>query len=265
LTSEIENYPGFASVSGADLADAMLAQAKRYDVQVIYGTASSVLKSEDIFTVDCGQDKHTAKAVIVASGTHHLNLGIPGESEFTGRGLSYCAVCDGRFFKNRDVVVIGGGNTAVGDAIYLSGLCRKVTLMHRRDTLRADHILVKRLEEHDNIEKILCARPLAVQGEFKVESLTYERIGSGETGTVSADGVFVAIGSAPHTEFVDGIAGVEKTPGGYIVTDSRCRTAVKGLFAAGDVRAKDLRQIATAVSDGAVAGSSAADYLHGID
>lgn len=264
LAHEIENYPGFARVSGMELSDAMTAQAEALGAQVIYESVATVRKTEDGFDVTTDSRTLHAYAVIVASGTEKRKLDVPGEAELIGHGVSYCAVCDGRFFRDRDVAVIGGGNTALGDALYLATFCRSVTLIHRRDTFRGDRILVDRVRKNEKIRTCLGMRPVSLDGESALSGIAL--VGAAPENadthmTLPVSGVFIAAGSTPACACLRDIAGLTWDEGGYIRTDERCRTAVPGLYAAGDVRAKTLRQIATAAADGAVAGVEAAEYI----
>lgn len=264
LAHEIENYPGFTKIVGYALADQMMEQANSLGVSITYAQVDSVTKEDDHFTVLCGSKSFTASAVIVAAGAKHRTLDVPGEAEFIGRGVSYCAVCDGRFFAGKDVAVVGGGNTALGDAIYLSNICNSVTLIHRRDTFRADRILVRRMEAIDNIRTVMGARVTKIEGDQRVQSLDFVSVAENAMSqpmVLQADGVFIAVGNVPDLAMLSGIDGVQFDEGGYLVTDERCCSKVPGLFVAGDVRSKNLRQIATAVADGAIAGTEAAEYL----
>ena len=264
LAHEIENYPGFTKIAGYALADQMMEQANSLGVSITYAQVDSVTKEDDHFTVLCGSKAYTASAVIIAAGAKHRTLDVPGETEFIGRGVSYCAVCDGRFFAGKDVAVVGGGNTALGDAIYLSNICNSVTLIHRRDTFRADRILVQRMEAIGNIRTVMNARVTKIEGDQRVQSLDLVSVAENAMSqpmVLQADGVFIAVGNVPDLAMLSGIDGVQFDNGGYLVTDERCRSNVPGLFVAGDVRAKNLRQIATAVADGAIAGTEAAEYL----
>jgi len=264
LAHEIENYPGFSRISGMDLADAMTAQATALGADVLYASVDTIVPADGAFLVTAGGESYGFRAVIVATGTNHQHLNVPGEAEFLGRGVSYCAVCDGRFFKDMDVAVVGGGNTAVGDALYLSSFCRSVTLIHRRDSFRADRILVDRLAEHSNIRLLMNARVEKIEGSLRVDSL--ELISTAEDKlsarmSLPVQGVFIAVGNTPNLPAIDVPDGLPSDDGRYPIADNRCRTKVPGLFLAGDIRSKTLRQIATAVSDGAVAGVEAAEYL----
>ena len=264
LAHEIENYSGFSKISGMELADAMTEQAAALGAEFVYASVESISFDESFYTVTAGGESLAYRAVIVASGTERRLLQVPGESEFAGRGVSYCAVCDGRFFKDKDVAVIGGGNTAIGDALYLARICRSVTLVHRRDSFRADRILVERLAEHTNIRTVMNARVERIEGGERVESLILTGTVEGHLSApmvLPVNGIFVAVGSKPQLSFFMDMDKLSMDAGGYLVTDERCRTSLPGLFAAGDVRAKPLRQIATAVSDGAVAAVEAVEYL----
>lgn len=267
LAHEIENYPGVAKAAGYALADQMMEQMKPLNISVVYGAVDAVALKEGVFTVRAGKKEFSVGAVIVAAGTERRTLDVPGEAEFLGRGVSYCAVCDGRFFAGKDVAVVGGGNTALGDALYLANICRSVTLIHRRDAFRADRILVDRLAGASNIRIVMNARVQSIEGDARVQTLTLTDTsdhGVSAPMVLQADGVFVAVGSVPKLSLLSDVEGVSYDPSGYMITDDRCRTGVPGLFAAGDVRSKTLRQIATAVSDGAIAGTEAVEYLDGL-
>ncbi len=267
LAHEIENYPGVAKAAGYALADQMMEQMKQLSISVVYGTVDSVASENGVFMVRAGKKEFSVGAVIVAAGTERRTLGVPGEAEFLGRGVSYCAVCDGRFFAGKDVAVVGGGNTALGDALYLANICRSVTLIHRRDAFRADRILVDRLTGASNIRTVMSARVQSIEGEARVQTLTLTDTSDSGVSVpmvLQAEGVFVAVGSVPKLTFLSEVEGISYDPSGYIITDDRCRAGVPGLYAAGDVRSKTLRQIATAVSDGAIAGTEAVEYLDGL-
>ena len=264
LAHEIENYPGFRKVTGMDLADAMTEQAKALGTKFMYRNVAEIRKSADGFSISAGKDTVETKAVIVASGTERRKLGIPEEDKWVGSGISYCAVCDGRFYQNKDVAVIGGGNTALGDALYLSGICSSVTLIHRRDTFRADRVTVDRVRNTPNIRILTPMRVDSVLGDMAVRSLELVSTAPdklSERMVLETGGVFVAVGSVPNTSFLGEMKNQICDESGYIRTDERCRTAVGGLFAAGDVRQKTLRQISTAVADGSIAGVEASEYI----
>ncbi len=263
LAHEIENYPGSRSVSGMDLADAMTEQAKSLGAKFLYRNVTDIKKCADGFTITAGKDAVESKAVIIASGTERRKLGIADEDKWVGSGISYCAVCDGRFYQNKDVVVVGGGNTALGDALYLSGICSSVTLIHRRDSFRADRITTERVMNTPNIRILTSMRVDSIQGDLSVRSIELVSTASdklSERMILETSGVFVAVGSLPNTHFLGEFKNLICDEDGYILTDERCRTEVSGLFAAGDVRTKTLRQISTAAADGSIAGVEAAEY-----
>ena len=258
-TPEIENYPGFLG-TGFDLAMKFYEQISSLNVDFQYENVKSLEKADDLFKVVCESGKEfTAKSVIIASGAGRRKLEIKGENEFTGRGVSYCATCDGNFFKGKVAVVVGGGNTAVEDAIYLSKLCRKVYLIHRRDSFRASKVLTDRLFKVDNIDVILNSIPIEICGDDKVTKLVIMDNNTKVQSEINTDAVFVAVGTIPQTDFVPDI--VEKNDGGYIVTDDKCRTNIEGLYAIGDVRNTPLKQVITAAADGAVAATYASEYV----
>lgn len=263
LAHEIENYPGFVRISGMDLSDAMTGQARVLGAHFFYENAQSVRIEGKKFAVDLVSSTLEANSVIVATGTKRRELGIPGEAEFLGRGVSYCAVCDGRFFKGMDVAVVGGGNTAVGDALYLAPFCRTVTVIHRRDSFRADKVLLDRMQKVSNIQIITQANVTEMQGSMRLETLKIRDV-NGDEKSIAVNGVFVAVGSVPEISCLHTIPQLQVDPGGYILTDEQCRTNIPGLFAAGDIRSKQLRQISTAVSDGAVAGTEASEYADAV-
>jgi thioredoxin reductase (NADPH) len=263
----VENYPGYVKMSGNEFADKLLEQAMALGTDIEMAEATAIEDKDGLRLVRTDRGDFTARAVILATGAKHRPLGIANEEKFVGRGISYCAVCDGRFFAGKDVAVVGGGNTALGDALYLANICRSVTLIHRRDAFRADRILVDRLAGASNIRTVMNARVQSIEGDARVQTLTLTDTsdhGVSAPMVLQADGVFVAVGSVPKLSFLSDVEGVSYDPGGYMITDDRCRSGVPGLFAAGDVRSKTLRQIATAVSDGAIAGTEAVEYLDGL-
>lgn len=264
LILKIENYPGFESISGYELMEKMLNQTESFGVDIKYLTAKSLKKIEDYhFEVDTEDGTITAKSVIIATGASPRRLGVPGEEEYIGKGVSYCATCDGPFFKNKNVVVVGGGDTALTDALYLSELADRVTLIHRRYEFRAQKVLQDRLNEKGNILKILGRNVKAIVGdENKVTGVVLD-----DGSTVMCDGVFIFVGTNPSTEFLnEGLYNVINLTNGYIFTnftDAVSRTSMTGVFACGDVRNNTFRQVATAVGDGARAAYDAEEYLSG--
>ena len=264
LAHEIENYAGFKKISGMELSDVMTAQAQALGADITFSSVLSVSPNDGAFSVTSDGGVSAHRAVILATGTSRRKLSVPGEEEFIGRGVSYCAVCDGRFFTGKDVVVVGGGNTAVGDALYLSKICKSVTLIHRRDSFRADQILVERLNACENVKTIMQARVEKITGNFRVESAQILCNGKDTLPSpmiLPTDGVFVAVGSVPTLPSLEAFSSLAKDQSGYLITDERCQTTIPGLYAAGDVRAKTLRQIATASADGAIAAVEASEFL----
>lgn len=252
LTEKVENYLGFESISGFELADKFRKHAENLGAEFIKGEVTDVTPTA--VTLKKGDIIET-KAVIIAAGAKHRMVGAVGEKELSGRGVSYCAVCDGAFFKDKAVVVVGGGDTALEDAIYLAGVCKKVTLIHRRDELRGAKVLQEKFFSLDNTEFVPSDEIQSFNGDKKLESVTLK---SGKS--ISADGAFIAIGQVPNTEFIKGR--LELAKDGSIVTDEECRTNIDGIFAVGDVRNKSCRQITTAVADGAIASKSVLGYLN---
>lgn len=258
LTAEIENYPGFESVSGFELVSLIQAQCERLGVAFVYDNPVNVSLDGNIKSVETAYSGVLeARAVIIATGAMPRTLGLPRESALMGGGVSYCATCDGAFFKGKAVAVVGGGNTAAEDALYLEKFASSVTLIHRRDALRADAILAKRIAE-STVKVAWDSVVTQLNGENKLSSVTLKNVKTGELSDLPVSGLFVAVGQTPATE---GLRGVE-LDGGYIVTDEEMRTSLPGVFAAGDVRKKTLRQVVTATADGAIAAESAIKLLN---
>lgn len=258
ITSEIENYPGFESIDGFTLAMKMREQAKKTGTEIISSGVVSAKLSGSEKKILTGKEEFTARSVIIATGAKPKLLGVSGEREYTGKGVSYCATCDGMFFKKKVVVVNGGGETAIEDALYLANICEKVIVVHRRDKFRASKYAVDKAENRENIEFRLNATVREITGDGVRVSGVRIVYTDGKEETVDAAGIFVAIGREADTEI---FAEQVETDGGYIVAGEDCRTSVGGVFAAGDVRTKKLRQIVTAASDGAIAARSADEWL----
>ena len=253
-TSDVDNYTGFEKVNGMELVMKFYEHAKALNAPMINDEVQEISKENGIFTVRCAQGEYKSRTVIYCSGASHRELGIKGEKELLGKGVGYCAVCDGFFYRNKTVVVVGGGNTAVTDALYLSKICKKVILVHRRDSLRAEKILTERLENAENVEIMFNSEVAEILGEKSADGVLLK---SGEK--VDCDGVFIAVGIVPRSDTVKNLA--ELDDNGYIVADESGRTSLDGLFAAGDVRTKELRQIITACSDGANCVDSVNKFL----
>ncbi len=260
LTGDIENYPGFEDgIDGFTLGMKMQKSATRFGAKTEYGEVTDLILDGDIKKVITSAGERYAKAVIIATGANPRELGIEGEAAFTGRGIHYCAHCDGRFYKDKTVIVVGGGNSAAEDALHLSKLAKKVYLVHRRDELRADRIYKNRLADAGNIEFIWNSEVISIIAELKLTGALIRDLQSGEESSIDCDGIFVSIGRVPATSFLDGKLLLDKN--GYIIADESTKTSIDGVYAAGDVRTKSLRQVVTAVADGAVAVNSASEYL----
>ncbi len=260
LTGEIENYPGFEEgVDGFTLGEKMKVGAERYGAITEYGEVIKLEltpKIKKIFTTD---KEYFSKTVVIATGAEPRELGIEQERELTGRGVHYCAHCDGRFYKDKTVAVVGGGNSAVSDALYLSRFAKKVYLIHRRDSLRATKIYHAPLKEAENIEILFNSTLSKLTAEKRLQRITVTNTLNNESQEIECDGVFISIGRRPSTELVSNVLKLDSN--GYIIADESTKTSVEGVYAAGDVRTKTLRQIVTAVSDGAVAAHHAEEYI----
>lgn len=264
-TLNIENWPGDYGVSGADLSEKIYHQMDKLGAEIEYERVVSIdgLPDKTEFVVRTEDEKYSAGAIILAVGAENKKLGIPTEEKYVGRGVSYCATCDGAFYKGKKVAVIGGGNTALYDALYLADLVEKVYLVHRRDEFRGDKVLVDKLKDKQNIEMVLGYVPEEIVGEKKVSSVKLIPSGKVEKVTepreLEVDGIFVAVGQKPMTEGLKDL--VELDSGGYIVAGEDCKTSRPGMFVAGDCRTKTVRQLVTAASDGATAVNAVIEYL----
>lgn len=262
LTEHVENYPGFnQSTSGYELSEIMASQATSFGAEIIYDGVLSVDFTQCPKKLFLASGRELAsRTVIIATGVRPAKLKVPGEEEYAGSGVSYCATCDGNFFKGEDVVVVGGGDTAVADAIYLSRICKNVSIIVRRDVLRATAIYNVKLRELDNVHIIWNTVVEEIMGEdFAVTGVKTKDTITGEQETLECAAVFVAIGTVPNTEFLEGAVALDDK--GHVITNDAGMTSVPGVYAAGDVRSKKLRQITTAVADGANAAEDAAEYL----
>ena len=246
----VENYPGIPNISGYDFATNLYNQVKELGCEVKYETVERV---EEDRTVITNEATYNAKAVIIATGAENKKLNIDKESEFVGKGISYCATCDGNFYKNKIVATTGGGNTAISDAIYLADICKKVYLIHRRDEFRAEEKNINKLKKKENVEFILNATISKLNGTDKLESIDIKT--TEEDKTIDVDGLFIAIGHEPKNEIFKNILELDKL--GYIITTDDVHTSKKGIYVAGDARVKPLRQLTTAVSDGSIAATAA--------
>ncbi|WP_342462845.1 thioredoxin-disulfide reductase [Ureibacillus sp. FSL K6-8385] len=259
-TEEIENYPGFESILGPELSTKMFEHAKKFGAEYAYGDVTEVIDGEEYKVVKAGQKEYKARAIIIATGAEHKKLGVPGENELGGRGVSYCAVCDGAFFKGKKLIVVGGGDSAVEEGVYLTRFAEKVTIVHRRDKLRAQKILQERAFANEKVDFIWNHTVKQInEKDGKVGSVTLVSTVDGSEKEVPCDGVFIYIGLSPLTEPFKNLGILNEN--GYIVTNEKMETSVKGIFAAGDVREKTLRQIVTATGDGSIAAQSAQIYV----
>ena len=262
LTGDIDNYPGFdEGIDGFTLGMRMQKGAERFGAKTEYAEVSSVDFSGDIKRIKTESGNFLSKTVIIAAGANPRELGIEGEQEFIGKGVHYCAHCDGRFYKDKTVAVIGGGNSAVADALYLSRLVKKVYLIHRRDTLRAEKIYHEPLMKAENVEFLWDSTVSEFIADTRVTGIKVRNVKTDAMKEISCDGVFISIGRSPATDFLKGKIQLDEN--GYIIADESTRTSEKGIFAAGDIRTKALRQVVTAASDGAVAAHYAEEYLSG--
>ena len=259
LTATIENYPSYKEIEGFQLAASMKEQVDALGVESYSADVLSLSKNEDVFKIGTNADTIEAKTVIIANGVRRRELGIAGEDTFRGRGVSWCAVCDGGFFRKKKVAVIGAGNSALGDAIYLSKLCEEVYLIFRREQPTASKSYLDQLGNLDNVRLMPRHIPLEIKGDRRVGALTVKNIDTDEVNNIEVNGVFEAIGLIPDNGVFSDLAELDER--GYILTDIEMRTKTPGLFAAGDTRQKSLRQIITACADGAQAATSAHEYL----
>ncbi|MBE4906989.1 thioredoxin-disulfide reductase [Bacillus luteolus] len=262
-TEEVENYPGFDHILGPDLSTKMFEHAKKFGAEYAYGDIKEVIDGEEYKTVIAGSKQYKARAIIITTGAEYKKLGAPGEKELGGRGVSYCAVCDGAFFKGKELVVVGGGDSAVEEGVYLTRFATKVTIVHRRDELRAQKILQKRAFDNEKVDFIWNTTVKEIKDkDGKVGSVILTDAKTGEEREFSADGVFIYVGMVPLSKPFEGL-GITNA-NGYIETNDQMETRVEGIFAAGDIREKTLRQIVTATGDGSIAAQSAQHYIESL-
>ena len=261
-TYEVDNYPGLPKVTGMELADKFKAHATEQEVEFLVSNITEIEDKGDVKVLHTNKDDIEAKSVIIATGARHRTLGVPGESEHAGMGVSYCATCDGAFFRNKDVAVVGGGDVALEDALFLARTSNKVYLIHRRDAFRGAKVLENQVRATENIELVLDSVVEEVLGDGIVEKVAILNKKTGEKSEINVNGVFMAVGILPNTE---GLAGLPNTnEAGYIEAGEDGVTSIPGVFAAGDVRTKQLRQVITACSDGANCITSASRYLENV-
>ena len=261
-TMQIDNYPGFEEgIDGITLGEKMKAGAERFGVQTRFAEALGVDLKGKSKTVETDGDTFHGRTIILATGARHRHLGLEREEEMIGRGVGYCAACDGMFYRGKTVAVVGGGNSAAADAMLLSRIAKKVYLIHRRDTLRASKVYHDPLKKAENVEFVWNSTVSGLQGEELLHGVTLNNVKTGEESALPVDGLFISIGRAPETGLFAGQLTLDQQ--GYIVADETTRTSLSGVFAVGDVRTKPMRQIVTAVGDGAVAALYAEEYLAG--
>ncbi len=259
-TADIENYPGYANISGPELAEKMFEPLENLGVEHLFGLVEKIEDRGDFKEIITEDERFETKTVIIASGANHRHLGVPGEEDFNSRGVSYCAVCDGAFFRDEDLLVVGGGDSAVEEAIFLTRFAKSVTIVHRRDELRAQKVLQDRAFANEKIRFVWDSVVESIHGdERKVTGVTFKNVKTGETSQADFGGIFIYVGLDPVSEFAADLGITDEA--GWILTDHQMKTSVAGIYAVGDVRQKDLRQITTAVGDGAIASQEAYKYL----
>ncbi|PGS51999.1 thioredoxin-disulfide reductase [Bacillus sp. AFS041924] len=259
-TEEIENYPGFDSILGPDLSNKMFDHAKKFGAEYAYGDIKEIIDGKEYKTIVAGKKEYKARAVIITTGAEYKKIGVPGEQELGGRGVSYCAVCDGAFFKDKELVVVGGGDSAVEEGVYLTRYASKVTIVHRRDQLRAQKILQDRAFANEKISFVWNSTIKEINGtDGKVSSVTLVDTQNGEESEFKTEGVFIYIGMLPLTKPFLSLGITNEN--GYIETNDVMETKVPGIFAAGDVREKTLRQVVTATGDGSIAAQAVQHYI----
>ena len=263
-TAEVENYSGFSSINGPELSENMYQGAKRFGAEHIYGDIKEIIDGREYKTLISGKKEYKAKAVVIATGAEHRKLGADGEEQYNGRGVSYCAVCDGAFFRNKHLMVIGGGDSAVEEGTYLTQFADKVTIVHRRDELRAQKILQERAFKNEKVDFIWNATVETIFGDdMKVTGIKLKDTITGEFSDAPTDGVFIYVGILPNSEQFRNLGITDEE--GWIKTNERMETEIPGIFAVGDVRLTPLRQIATAVGDGSLAGDNVFHYIESLN
>ncbi len=259
-TADIENYPGYANISGPELAEKMFEPLENLGVEHLFGLVEKIEDRGDFKEIITEDERFETKTVIIASGANHRHLGVPGEEDYNSRGVSYCAVCDGAFFRDEDLLVVGGGDSAVEEAIFLTRFAKSVTIVHRRDELRAQKVLQDRAFANEKIRFVWDSVVESIHGdERKVTGVTFKNVKTGELSQAEFGGIFIYVGLDPVSEFAADLGITDEA--GWILTDHQMKTSVAGIYAVGDVRQKDLRQITTAVGDGAIASQEAYQYL----
>lgn len=260
---KVENFPGEIEISGNALAEKLIDQALNLGAEIELAQVTKIEKKDRFFIVSCDTSVYESKSVIIASGSKHRKLNLPLENEFIGNGISYCAVCDGAFFQGKQVAVIGGGNTALQDAVLLCDICKKVTIIQNLGFFTGEKKLLDILSKRDNVSFIKDSVVTELRGSSNLEGIVIENTKKNEKSYIAADGVFVAIGQVPENEVFSDIAELDSN--GYIISDESCTTSTPGIFAAGDCRAKSIRQVVTASSDGAISALAACKYIDSLN
>lgn len=263
LTYKVENYPGFDEIMGSDLAFKMMDQLNKNNIAINFETVLEVKKQDDKAYVKTDSNEFISDAVVIATGTKEKKLGIKGEEEFFHKGISFCAVCDGGFYKGQPMAIIGGGNSALEEALYLDNIASKLYLIHRRNEFRGDQIVVDEIRKKDNIEILTPYIPLEFKGEENLTSLVLENVETKEIKEIEVKGVFEYVGAIPNTSFIKDVEILNDK--GYVMVNNRMETKVTGIYAIGDVIEKELRQIVTASSDGAIAATTIGNYLKSLE
>lgn len=256
---KVDNYPGLPGINGFDMGMKFQEHAEALGAGIREAKVEEITACDGFFRVRTTEEMLESRTVIYATGAAHSHLGVPGEEELAGKGVSYCATCDGAFFRKKTVAVVGGGDVALGDAVYLSALCEKVYLIHRRDTFRGADSLQKKVRGADNIEILYNSVVEEISGQDRVETIRVKHLQSGQQTQLSVSGIFVAVGTRPETKPLQGLAEMDEK--GYVYAGEDCATGVPGLYVAGDIRNKPMRQVITAVADGANAAVCAAEYI----
>lgn len=260
MTEIVENYPGFPDgISGVAVGQKLEAHARKYGLDIVFGNVIKLEQMKGLFKVSTEEHSYSSKTIIIATGSTPRKLGIKGEDTYTGKGVSFCATCDGPFYKDKNVAVIGGGNGALEEALFLTKFAKLVTIIHRRDRLRADKVLEDRAKANPKIFFKLNSVVEEIKGDNKVRSIKLKDLDSDQSSSINIDGAFIYAGYEPNTGLIRDLAKLEDT--GCVITDDALRTSVDGLFAAGDIRKKTLRQVVTAAADGAIAANSVKEYL----
>lgn len=258
-TSDVENYPGFDQISGEDLANKMFDSVKHLDIEYKRAQVKDIVKVDDIYNITIRRNEIKTKTIIIASGCSPRHLDIKGEESFSGRGVSYCAICDGNFFKDKNIVVIGGGDSAIEEASYLANIGKKVTIIHRRDEFRAQPHLMTQLKKYNNVSFMTPYVVNEINGDTSVNSVSITNTKNGETKVVETDSVFIYVGMIPNNSYLNNLSILNEN--GWIETNEIMHTSQKGIFAIGDIREREKRQIVFATNDGAIAGLEAYKYL----